>query len=90
MEGRKGNRAWVNEPAAARAISHLGVSPFPDALATPAEVERRLGGVGIKGQAAKNFVALYTDRAPGKLTLAPADDNRLANSAVVEETFQAE
>ena len=90
VEGRLGNRFWKNEPAAARAISHLGVSPWPDALASPAEVERRLGSVGIKGQAAKQFVALFTDRAPGKLTLAPAEDNRLANSAVVEETFQAE
>ena len=90
VEGRRGNRAWVNEPAAARAISHLGVSPWPDALASPAEIERRLGLVGIKGQAAKEFVALFTDRAPGKLTLAPREDNRLANSAVVEETFQAE
>lgn len=90
VEGRLGNRAWVNEPAAARAVAHLGVSPYPSTLASPAEVERRLGAVGIKGRAAKQFIALYTDRAPGKLTLAPADDNRLANSAVVEETFQAE
>lgn len=90
VEGRRGNRAWVNEPAAAYAIQHLGVSPFADALASPAEIERRLGSVGIKGKAAKDFVALYTDRAPGKLTLASAEDNRLANSAVVEETFQPE
>ena len=90
VEGRRGNRAWVNEPAAAHAVAHLGVSPYPTTLASPAEVERRLGAVGIKGQAAKNFVALYTDRAPGKLTLAPTEDNRLANSAVVEEMFQAE
>ena len=90
VEGRRGNRAWVNEPAAAYAVQHLGVSPFTDALASPAEVERRLATVGVKGQAAKDFVALFTDRAPGKLTLAPAEDNRLANSAVVEETFQAE
>jgi len=90
VQGRKGNRFWVNEPAAARAVTHLGVSPYPTYLATPAEVERRLAQVGIKGTAAKQFVALYTDRAPGKLTLAPAEDNRLANSAVVEETFQPE
>jgi len=90
VEGRRGNRAWVNEPAAARAVSHLGVSPYPTTLASPAEIERRLGSVGIKGQAAKQFIALYTDRAPGKLTLVPSEDNRLANSAVVEETFQAE
>jgi len=90
VEGRRGNRAWVNEPAAARSIAHLGVSPWPDALASPAEVERRLGAVGIKGKAAKDFVALYTDRAPGKLTLVPTEDNRLNNSVVVEETFQAE
>ena len=90
VEGRKGNRAWVNEPAAARSIAHLGVSPWPDALASPAEIERRLGLVGIKGKAAKNFVALFTDRAPGKLTLAPGEDNRLANSTVVEEIIQAE
>ena len=90
VEGRRGNRAWVNEPAAARAVSHLGVSPYPSTLASPAEVERRLGAVGIKGTAAKDFVALYTDRAPGKLTLVPDQDNRQALSTVVEETFQAE
>jgi hypothetical protein len=90
VEGRLGNRAWVDEHTAATSIARLGVSPYPDTLASPAEIERRLAAVGIKGKAAKQFVALYTDRAPGKLTLVPAQDNRLATSAVVEETFNPE
>jgi len=90
VEGRQGNRAWVDEAEAASSITRLGVSPYPTTLASPAEVERRLAKVGIKGRAAKEFIALYTDRASGKLTLVPTEDNRLANSTVVEETFQAE
>jgi len=88
VEGRRGNRFWVDESAAATSISRLGVDPHPDTLATPAEIERRLAKVGVK--VAKQFLALYTDRAPGKLTLVPDQDNRQALSAVVEETFQAE
>ena len=90
VEGRRGNRFWVDEAQAAASISRLGVDPHPDTLATPAEIERRLAQIGVKGQIAKQFIALYTDRAPGKLTLVPDQDNRQALSAVVEETFQAE
>ena len=90
VEGRLGNRAWVDEHSAATSIQHLGVNPYPTSLATPAEIERRLATIGIKGKAAKEFLALYTDRAPGKLTLVPAQDSRLATSAVVEETFNPE
>jgi hypothetical protein len=90
VEGRQGNRAWADESEAATAIAKLGVSPWADALATPAEIERRLAHVGIRKKPAKEFLALYTDRASGKLTLVPDQDNRLANSTVVEETFQAE
>jgi hypothetical protein len=90
VEGRQGNRAWVDESEAATAIAKLGISPWADALATPAEIERRLAHVGIRKKPAKEFLALYTDRASGKLTLVPDQDNRQALSAVVEETFDGD
>lgn len=89
VEGRPGNRAWRDEGHTAPALIRLGVDPWPKKLATPAEIERRLHGVGVRGKTAKEYLSLHTERAPGKPTLVPTQDNRLALSEVVDTTLES-
>ena len=93
VTGRQGNRAWVDDSVAVVALRRLGVPEdalWSRELVSPTQVERLLADLGIRGALAKRYLALLTDRAPGKRTLAPTDDTRLDQTLVVEQTFNAE
>lgn len=85
VEGRRGNRAWSDEAAAANALKALGVDPYEQVLLTPGAIEKRIGK-GAKAMLAQ--VAALISQSPGRPQLVPVADRRppLTASAVLDFT----
>lgn len=90
-QGRQGNRAWTDEERAANALMRLGIAEnalWSRSLVSPKQVEGLLRAIGVKGKLNRDYLAMFTERAPGKLTLMPASDERMSIEQVVDETFE--
>jgi hypothetical protein len=90
-QGRQGRREWIDEDEAAEALGEVGLSAeqlWLRYLASPAQAEKWLRAIGIKGDLNKRFLAALTVRANGKPTLMPCEDNRRSLDEVADESFQ--
>lgn len=91
-EGRS-RRRWKDEELAARKLSLLGLSEdevFTRKIVSPHQSESLLRKVGVGGRLMKAYLRLFVDRPPGKPTLVPVGDNRLAIPNLIDDTFEDE
>jgi len=87
VEGRPGNRRWIDEDAAVRAFNKLGVDPYEQKIRSPAQIEKLVRAAGVRNPVATQYVNLFTDRTPGKPALVPIGDARADLQAAVEDSF---
>ena len=75
VEGKRGNRAWIDEDAAEKALLACGAEKskiMKSALVTPAQAEKKLKGNAL---ATERLPELYSQKA-GKPSVAPVSDKR--------------
>jgi len=87
VEGRRGNRRWVDEDAAVEAFEKLGVDPYEQKIRSPAQVEKLVRAAGVREPVAVQYVNLFTDRAPGRPALVPIGDARADLQSAIEDSF---
>jgi hypothetical protein len=91
VEGRS-RRAWKNEGRAAAEMMLLGIDEdelYQRKLVSPAKAEPLLRTVGVGGKHMQAYLKTLTDKPPGRPTLAPVGDNRLALEGYdVDGTFE--
>lgn len=91
VEGRS-RRKWKNEKRAAAELMLLGIPErdlYERKLVSPNQSEKLLRHVGVGGSLMKEYLKTLVDRPPGRPSLAPAGDNRLALPPV-DDVFDAE
>lgn len=74
-------RRWRNEEEAAAKFRLLGLGDddiWEQKLASPAQIEKKLRSVGVRGELGKAFVRTLAFKPRGKPTLAPTGDARSA------------
>lgn len=89
----RARRGWADENLAVEKLGSVGLTEellYKRALVSPAQVEKLLRSIGIRGKLTTAFLRLIVDKPVGKPTLAPAGDNRFAIPNPVDETFEAE
>jgi hypothetical protein len=72
-----GHRKWVNEDAAAKALSQMGVDPYEKSLLSPAKAEKQLAKAMRKGKA-EDLIAQLAHKPISGSSLAPVSDPRPA------------
>lgn len=84
VQGRKGNRAWVDEAAVEEAFADLGENLYEKKLLSPPKLEKLLGK-------RKKEIEPFVTRAEAKLSLVPISDKReaveLESKNILEEFF---
>ncbi len=83
VTGRRGNRKWLDEDAAAAALGRDGVQPYVQDLISPAVAEKQLKAFG------KTLAADLVTQAPGSPELVPEGDKRPAIACGPESVFSA-
>jgi hypothetical protein len=86
--GRPGRRQWKDPEQAADALQRLNADPYEQRIVSPAQAEKQLRALGVKGRLGKNYVNMFTARPEGPLTLVPAGDNRMSMSEIVDQTLE--
>ena len=92
VEGRS-RRRYRDEKVAAEKYGRVGLTEdeiYARKIISPAQAEKLLRFVGIRGNLLKAFVSTLTERPKGRPTLAPDGDNRLAVPNVVDDVFDSE
>lgn len=82
VQGRS-HRRWKDEEVAAEKLGLVGLEEaeiFERKIVSPNKSEKLLKAVGIGGKLMQSYLRTLVDRPPGKPTLVPAGDNRLAIS----------
>jgi len=91
VEGRT-KRRWRDDEVAADKLGSLGISDdllWQRRAISPAQAERLLRPIGVRGELVKAFMKTIVLKLPGKPTLAPTGDNRLAVLNPADDTFDA-
>lgn len=91
-EGRS-RRKYYDEDRAAATYRRLGFEDeeiFVKKLASANQMKTKLSAVGIKGRLQAAFLKTLVYFPPGKPTLVPDGDNRLALPNIIDETFEAD
>jgi len=91
VKGRS-RRRWKNEGRAAAEMMLLGVEEdelYVQKLVSPNAAEKLIRHAGVGGKLMKQYLAGLVEKPPGKPTLAPAGDNRLALPNV-DDVFDVE
>lgn len=82
VDGRLGDRKWIDEEAALAELEFIGVDPeeaAPPSLGSPAQIEEILRSkYGMTKKNAEALIASLVSRAPGRPTLALDTDSREA------------
>lgn len=92
VEGRS-RRQWKDDQRTAEKLSLLGLSDeeiYEQKLVSPNKSEKLLRAIGVGGGLMVAFLRTLVYRPPGKPTLAPDGDNRLAIPNPVDDVFEAE
>jgi len=90
-EGRS-RRQYTDEARAEHTYRRLGLDDddiFIRKLASPNQMKKKLSAIGIKGKLQTAFFKTLAYFPPGKPTLVPDGDNRLALPNIIDETFDA-
>lgn len=80
-------RTWRDEEDAESRFRLLGLGDddiFYRKMVSPAQIEKRLRAIGVRGKLGKAFVRTLAMKPPGKPTLAPTGDARLQLSDYVD------
>lgn len=87
VEGKKGNRAWIDDDDVKKAMKKLGIKEADMTvlnLLSPAKLEKKLKG---NDTALAKLPALYSQK-PGRPAVAPLSDKRPAYTAKPEDDFE--
>lgn len=90
VEGRLGNRHWVDEQRVIAGLTKIGIPEddlYQRKLFSPNQAEKLVRAAGVPTALSKQYVNLFTYRAPGKPALVPSSDARLDATSIVDETF---
>jgi hypothetical protein len=90
-EGRS-NRHWKNELEIVKKVKLLGVPEhelYNRKLISPNQMEKLLRDYGMRGKALEGYIALFTDRAPGKPTLVRKGEDERAAIDDYSDVFEA-
>ncbi len=89
----RSRRQYRDEKIAAEKFRSVGLAEddiYILKITSPNQAEKLLRFVGIRGKLLQAFMRMLTEKLPGKPTLAPDGDNRLAIPNVVDDVFDAE